>query len=125
MEVINKKARKAIIEVVNDENVESVKSFIDRHVHPDANIILETQKTRFKNKLSKEYKSIKFPYTWRPFDLYFEKMKDWLYEDIHGFSFKHLQLYANEYNYRNNSPKNRIKAFNAIIRAMVENREKM
>lgn len=124
VEVKNKKARKAIIEVVNDENVESVKSFIDRHVHPDANIILETQKTRFKNKLSKEYKSIKFPYTWRPFDLYFEKMKDWLYEDIHGFSFKHLQLYANEYNYRNNSPKNRIKAFNAIIRVMVENREK-
>ena len=121
VEVKDRRMKKAVTEVVENVDLEVIMSFIDRHVNPDAHIIFETRKRGFKRQLQDRYKSIEFPYGWKPLEFYFENLQDWLYRDIHSFTFKNLQQYTNEYNFRRNNPKNSRKAFNAIICEMVKN----
>lgn len=123
VEVKDRKMKKVVAEVVEDENVELAISFINRHVNTDAHIIFVTRKKGFNRKMKQTYKSVDLPYGWRPVEYYFENLKDWLYKGPHMFTFKYLQLYTNEYNFHRNYPRSDIRSFYALVRVMANKKK--
>lgn len=121
IEVKDRKVVKAICRIVDDIKPDYVRQIIQECVSPNAHMTIAAGGVRGFKKLEKEHRSLSVIYGWGHLDRYFARFKQWIDEEFkQRYSFKHLQGYLDEYNFRVNHRRNTQRNFDLIIRTMME-----
>ena len=116
---------KAISQIVDGIKPDFVRQMINGHVSSSAHITIADGGERGFKKLAKEYGSLTVHYGWEHLDRYFAGFKHWIDDEFkQRYSFKHLQGYLDEYNFRVSHRRNHQRNFDIIIRAMMDNEER-
>lgn len=124
VEVKSRIVVKAISQIVDGIKPDYVRQMINGHVSSSAHITIADGGERGFKKLAKEYGSLTVHYGWEHLDRYFAGFKHWIDDEFkQRYSFKHLQGYLDEYNFRVSHRRNPQRNFDIIIRAMMDNEE--
>ena len=124
VEVKNRIVVKAISQIVDGIKPVIVRQMINGHVSSSAHITIADGGKRGFKKLAKEYGSLTVNYGWGHLDRYFAGFKQWIEAEFNQrYSFKHLQGYLDEYNFRVSHRRNPQRNFDIIIRAIMDNEE--
>lgn len=124
VEVKNRIVVKAISQIVDGIKPVFVRQMINGHVSSSAHITIADGGERGFKKLAKEYGSLTVNYGWGHLDRYFAGFKQWIEAEFNQrYSFKHLQGYLDEYNFRVSHRRNPQRNFDILIRAMMDNEE--
>ena len=107
---------KAISQIVDGIKPVFVRQMINGHVSSSAHITIADGGERGFKKLAKEYGSLTVYYGWGHLDRYFAGFKQWIEAEFNQrYSFKHLQGYLDEYNFRVSHRRNPQRNFDIII----------
>lgn len=108
---------KAISQIVDGIKPDFVRQMINGHVSSSAHITIADEGERGFKKLAKEYWSLTVHYGWEHLDRHFAGFKQWIEAEFNQlYSFKHLQGYLDEYNFRVSHRRNPQRNFDIIIR---------
>lgn len=125
VQIKRRRVEKAIGQVINDAKAKYLRPFLNQSIDPSAHIIMMKDDYGFKV-LQKEYQ-IEFlsPHTKRmkPLMDYFADLKYWIGKERHNCSYNNLQGYLDEYNYRLNHLNRPLRNFEAVIRAMMKEKD--
>ena len=125
VEVKNRKVVKAISQIVDGIKPDFVRQMIDGHVSSSAHITIADGGERGFKKLAKEYGSLTVYYGWGHLDRYFAGFKQWIEAEFNQrYSFKHLQGYLDEYNFRVRHRRNPQLNFDILMREAVKSLNK-
>ena len=116
VEVKNRIVVKAISQIVDGIKPDFVRQMINGHVSSSAHITIADGGERGFKKLAKEYGSLTVYYGWGHLDRYFAGLKQWIEAEFNQrYSFKHLQGYLDEYNYRVSHRRNPQRNFDILM----------
>lgn len=125
VEVKNQIVVKAISQIVDGIKPDFVREMINGHVSSSAHITIADGGERGFKKLAKEYGSLTVYYGWGHLDRYFAGFKQWIEAEFNQrYSFKHLQGYLDEYNYRVRHRRNPQRNFDILMREAVKSLNK-
>lgn len=117
VEVKSRIVVKAISQIVDGIKPDFVRQMINGHVSSSAHITIADGGERGFKKLAKEYGSLTVHYGWGHLDRYFAGFKQWIEAEFNQrYSFKHLQGYLDEYNYRVSHRRNPQRNFDILMR---------
>ena len=116
VEAKNRIVVKAISQIVDGIKPDFVRQMINGHVSSSAHITIADEGERGFKKLAKEYGSLTVYYGWGHLDRYFAGFKQWIEAEFNQrYSFKHLQGYLDEYNYRVSHRRNPQRNFDILM----------
>lgn len=125
VEVKNRIVVKAISQIVDGIKPDFVRQMINGHVSSSAHITIADGGERGFKKLAKEYGSLTVYYGWGHLDRYFSGFKQWIEAEFNQrYSFKHLQGYLDEYNFRVSHRRNPQRNFDILMREAVKSLNK-
>ena len=116
VEAKNRIVVKAISQIVDGIKPDFVRQMINGHVSSSAHITIADEGERGFKKLAKEYGSLTVYYGWGHLDRYFAGFKQWIEAEFNQrYSFKHLQGYLDEYNFRVSHRRNPQRNFDILM----------
>ena len=121
IEVKDRKVVKAICRIVDDIIPDYARQIIHECVSQTAHLAIASGGVRGFKKMEKEYQSARVYNGWGHLGRYFAGFKQWIDDEFkQRYSFKHLQGYFDEYNFRVNHQCNPQRNFDIVIRAMMK-----
>lgn len=124
VQIKKRRVEKAMAHVIDDDKAKYLRTFFNHYLDPSAQIIM-MDGYGFKV-LQKEYQ-IEFlslrTKRLKPLMDYFADLKYWIGKERHNCFYNNLQGYLDEYNYRLNHRNRPLRNFEAVIRAMMKEKD--